>query len=101
MLLQLFVGVVDAELLEAVLFETLETEDIQDAELMDSLRVTSSLCEHLRLDISVDLAHNPIKQFAIDSLGTRIARRDSLVFLEWCHDYFAADLGNFSLKGFF
>ena len=74
MLLQLFVGVVDAELLEAVLFETLETKDIQDAELMDSFRVTSSLCDHLSLDVSVDFAYNPIKQLAIDGFGTRIAR---------------------------
>ena len=92
MLLQLFVGVVDAELLEAVLFETLKTKDIQDAELMDSFRITSSLCDHFSLDISVDFAYNPVEQLPIDRLGTRIARRDSLVFLEWCHDYFATNL---------
>jgi len=100
MLLQFFVGVVDAELLEAVLFETLETKDVQDAELMDSFRITSSLCEHLRLNIAVDLAHNPVEQFTIDGLRTRIPSRDSLVFLEWCHNYFTTNLGNFSLEGF-
>ena len=68
-LLQLFVCIVDAQLFKTIFLKGLKAKDIEDAERVNSIRISSILGVHLLLDIRVDLAHDPIKELSVDGLG--------------------------------
>jgi hypothetical protein len=98
MLLKLFICIVDAQLLKAILVKALEAKNIQNSQLMDSFRATSPFSLHFCLNIGIDFTNNPIEELTIDSFSTRVARRDSLVFLERSHDNFSTNLRDFRLQ---
>ena len=77
MLLELLVGVVDAELLKAVVLERFEAEDVEQAELMDILGV-HCISSDLRLNIYVHFTDDPVEELAIDGLGAGISSGDGL-----------------------
>ena len=67
--LELFVGEVDACLLEAVDVEVLEAEDVEDADLLRRGGV-----EARRREDRVDLVDDPAEEAAVQRLRDRIAR---------------------------
>ena len=73
-LLQVLVGVVDAELLEAVRVKVLEAEDVEDP---DGALVTE--LELLLEDGGVDLLHDQDEQAAVDSFSEGITNILGLV----------------------
>lgn len=77
MLLELLVGVIDAELLKAVVLEGLEAEDVEQAELVDILGV-HCISPDLRLNIDVHFTDDPVEELAIDGLGAGVASGDGL-----------------------
>lgn len=72
LLLQLLVGVIDAELLEAVVLKGLEPEDVQQ---VDGALVTSGRASHR----VVDLRHQPVEHPArVRACVRRSARRNAV-----------------------
>ena len=76
-LLQILVGVVDAQLLEAVVLEVLEAEDVEDA---DGLAVGAALPR--LVDGVVDLVDDPDEEAAVDALDEGVAHIHRLVLGE-------------------
>ena len=68
MLLQLLIGIVDAELLKTIGLERLKAKDIENTEQVDMVRINITLRFHLRMDVLIDFTHNPIEEAAIDCL---------------------------------
>lgn len=64
LLLKLLVGVVNAELLERVVLEVLETEDIKHTHVVGHVRVVRE-----RL---VNRGHEPVEHIGVDSLGKSV-----------------------------
>ena len=79
-LLQVLVGVVDAELLEAVRVEVLEAEDVKDP---DGALVTE--LELLLEDGGVDLLHDQDEQAAVDSFSEGIPNILGLIGVQGGH----------------
>lgn len=71
-LLKLLIGVVDAQLLKTVLLEAFKAEDIEQSKRVDRIWVATRRCVHLGRDRIVDLAHDPVEEFAVDGLGARV-----------------------------
>ena len=87
-LLQVLVGVVDAELLEAVRVEVLEAEDVKDP---DGALVTE--LELLLEDGGVDLLHDQDEQAAVDSFSEGITNILGLVRVQGGHHGLALQTG--------
>ena len=66
LLLQGFVRVIDAQLLEGIVHEALEPENIQHTDARPHQF-------GLHDDAHVDRAHNPVEQLAVDGLGNRVS----------------------------
>ncbi|WPK27202.1 hypothetical protein PUMCH_004579 [Australozyma saopauloensis] len=83
LLLQLLVGVVDAELLERVLLEVLESVDIKHSnERVDVLL-------HLRrTEVRVDVVHEPVEQRRINIFGKRVSGHERLLVVQVGDDLF-------------
>ena len=79
-LLQVLVGVVDAELLEAVRVEVLEAEDVEDP---DGALVTE--LELLLEDGGVDLLHDQDEQAAVDPFSEGIPNILGLIGVQGRH----------------
>ena len=71
MLLQFFVGIIDAELLEAVDLKSLEPVNVEDSDELVEFPTLS-------LQRTIDLHHNPVKEFGIYRFGKSITSKKSL-----------------------
>ena len=87
-LLQVLVGVVDAELLEAVRVKVLEAEDVKDP---DGALVTE--LELLLEDGGVDLLHDQDEQAAVDSFSEGITNILGLIGVQGGHHRLALQTG--------
>ena len=87
-LLQVLVGVVDAELLEAVRVKVLEAEDVEDP---DGALVTE--LELLLEDGGVDLLHDQDEQAAVDSFSEGITNILGLIGVQGGHHGLALQTG--------
>ena len=90
-LLQVLVGVVDAELLEAVRVEVLEAEDVKDP---DGALVTE--LELLLEDGGVDLLHDQDEQAAVDPFSEGIPNILGLIGVQGRHHGLALQTGGFN-----
>ncbi len=84
LLLQLLVGVVDAELLEAVLAERLEAVDVEHAYEGGGL--------HGALQTLVDLRHDPVEDRGVHVLGERVPGEQRLAQWQRGVDHFLGGL---------
>ena len=81
MRLELFICVVDAQLLKAIDLEAFKAENIEQTERVHLSRVTIGLLHHFVRDRRVHFLDDPVEEFAVDRLGTRISSSDCLLFL--------------------
>jgi len=84
-LLQLLVGVVDAELFEAVLGEMFKPVDIENAN--EALHLRDNLG---RAEEAVHGLHKPVEERRVDVLGHGVAHNNSLGLVQVGHDLFTA-----------
>ena len=78
-LLELLVSIVDAQLFKTVFLEGFEAKDIEDAERVDSIGISSICCVHLLSDVCVNFAHDPREELPVDCFGAGVACWDRLV----------------------
>ena len=90
-LLQVLVGVVDAELLEAVRVEVLEAEDVKDP---DGALVTE--LELLLEDGGVDLLHDQDEQAAVDPFSEGVTNILGLIGVQGRHHGLALQTVSFN-----
>lgn len=99
-LLELLVGIVDAQLFEAVFLETLEAKNVKETKSKNRLCVRIAVNSiHFLLDVSVNFANDPAKQSAVDGLCGGISARDRCVLLERSRDQFLAELAYLGFQG--
>ena len=67
-LLQFLIGIVDAKLLEAILFEAFKAEDVEKSKLVYVISACS--LSDPDLNICIHLSNDPIKKLAINGLCT-------------------------------
>jgi len=73
-LLQLFIAIVDAKLLERVHHENFEPVDIQDS--------NHNFRSPIALQRTVDVVHHPVKEFGVQSLAHRLTLSHCVLFVQ-------------------